>query len=360
MRLTRHSMSRLPRAGGAPSFLLNQSSQAAVTPPQSTRLAIVEAMRGFAAISVACFHFSGPFDLAIPRTVAALGWLGVDVFFVISGFVIPLSLHGRGYRIGQFPAFLVRRMVRLEPPYLASIALLIVLWHLSVLRPGFAGAAPTYGLAQIGFHLFYLIPLTDHAWLSPVYWSLAYEFVFYILVGLTFSTLIAHRSELTGAVLAIVAVFFHWLQDRLGLDPHVVARVLEFGVGIMLMRLVVDGPDRFGANLMLLGLAIVATGLSGGWGLGITAGAAAAIIYACREVQLGRWAYVIGGCSYSLYLTHTMIGGRIVNYTRSWAGDSNAVAVALIVLALAVSFAFALLFAYCIERPSRRLSRLSR
>ena len=328
-------------------------------PPQSTRLAIVEALRGFAAISVACFHFAAPFDLAVPRILAGVGWLGVDIFFVISGFVIPLSLHGRGYRIGQFPAFLARRMVRLEPPYLAIIALAIVLWNLSALRPDFAGTAPTYSLAQIGFHLLYLIPLTDHAWLSPVYWSLAYEFVFYIVVGLTFSMLIAQRSELTGAVVAIVAILFHWLQDRFGLDSHVVARVLEFGVGIMLMRLVVDGPSRFGANLALLGMSIVATGLLGGWGLGIAAGATAAIIHAFREVQLGRWAYVVGGCSYSLYLTHTMIGGRVVNLARSWAGDSNAVALALIVLALAVSFAFALLFAYVIERPSRRLSRLS-
>lgn len=317
----------------------------------------MEALRGFAAIAVACFHLSVPLDLAIPHAIAAVGWMGVDIFFVISGFVIPLSLHGRGYRVAQFPAFLMRRMVRLEPPYLASIALVIVLWTLSALRPGFAGTAPSYNLAQIAYHLFYLIPLTDHAWLSPVYWSLAYEFVFYIVVGLTFPVLIARRSELTGAFLAVVAICFLWLQDRLGLDRLLVARVLEFGVGILVMRLIVDGPDRRGVNLALLGLCTVATGLLGGWGLGLVAGVTAAIIHAFREIRLGRWAYVIGGCSYSLYLTHTMTGGRIVNLLRSWVLDSNASAIALIVLALAASFAFALLFAYCIERPSRRLSR---
>ena len=317
-------------------------------------------MRGLAAISVACFHLSSPFDLAIPRVVAAFSWLGVDIFFVISGFVIPLSLYGRDYGIAQFPAFLVRRLVRLEPPYLASIALVIVLWNISALRPSFAGMAPSYSLPQVGFHLFYLIPLTDYAWLSPVYWSLAYEFVFYIVVGLTFSTLIARRSEVTAAFLFTVTLFFYWLQYHLGLDTYLVARVLEFGVGILLMRLVVDGPARSGVNWILLGLSIAATGLLGGWGLGIAAGVTAGIIYAFRDVQLRPWAYVLGGCSYSLYLTHTLIGGRVVNLTRSWAMDSNAIAVALILLALATSFVFALVFAYCIERPSKRLSRSSR
>ena len=153
---------------------------------------------------------------------------------------------------------------------------------------------------------------------------------------------------------------FYGLQNRFGLDEQLTARVMEFGVGILLMRLVVDGQSRFVANAVFLGLCVVATGYLGGWELGVTVGAAALIIFAFREAKLARWAFIIGGCSYSLYLTHTIIGGRIINLTKGWTRDNEVFAVVLIALALVVSLAFAMVFAYCLEKPSRRLAhRLS-
>jgi peptidoglycan/LPS O-acetylase OafA/YrhL len=61
-------------------------------------------------------HAFGVFD-----GFSKFGYLGVDVFFVISGFVIPYSLWGREYSLRQFPRYMIRRAVRLEPPYLASV-----------------------------------------------------------------------------------------------------------------------------------------------------------------------------------------------------------------------------------------------
>ncbi len=54
------------------------------------------------------------------------GYLGVDIFFVISGFVIPWSLYRTRYAIRDYPRFLLKRNVRLYPPYLASIAISIL------------------------------------------------------------------------------------------------------------------------------------------------------------------------------------------------------------------------------------------
>src|SRR3569833_4435320 len=105
------------------------------------RISIFEAMRGLAAASVALFHFSVQLDLAA-RDAFFYGWVCVDVFFVISGFVIPLSLYGRGYTIQQFPQFMMRRLVRHEPPYLVSIILVLDVWHLSAAAEGPAGSAP--------------------------------------------------------------------------------------------------------------------------------------------------------------------------------------------------------------------------
>jgi len=102
-----------------------------------------------AAISVAAFHFSGPLSSEAAKFIGTYTWLGVDVFFVISGFVIPLSLHGRGYRPSHFPTFMLRRLLRLEPPYLASIAMVILLGYLSSLAPGFQGDTWSFYLHRL-------------------------------------------------------------------------------------------------------------------------------------------------------------------------------------------------------------------
>lgn len=99
------------------------------------RISVVEAMRTLASISVALFHFCNQLSSAGAQLIAQYGWLGVDLFFVISGFVITLSLHGKGYSLRNFPAFLIRRLVRLEPAYLVSVAAIIILWRLSSMVP---------------------------------------------------------------------------------------------------------------------------------------------------------------------------------------------------------------------------------
>jgi len=325
--------------------------------PPGGRIAVIEAMRGVASISVACFHFGSNLGSDTTRAILGWGWLGVDVFFVISGFVIPLSLHGRGYRLRDFPAFLARRMIRLEPPYLASILLTIVLWHAATLVPAFSGEAPDYSLAQLGFHLLYLIPFTGYDWLNPNYWSLAYEFVFYIVVGLTFATLGSRGSFLTFAAVVIVAGIFRYLQYRYSLDQQMVLRVVEFGVGLLLMRLATDeGPRAAAANGLWLAACLAYVFGAGGIVIGTTILASAALIHLLREARLGRWAYFIGGISYSLYLTHTIVGGRIVNLGRRFT-NNVADEYALMIVALAVSIAFAVVFAYLIETPSRRAAR---
>ena len=105
---------------------------------------VVEAMRGFAAIAVTLDHLSTHMTSTLPWILKTYAFAGVDVFFVISGCVIPLSLYGKNYGISQFPRFMLRRLVRLEPPYLASIVLGIVLAIVAARAvPGYRGGVPT-------------------------------------------------------------------------------------------------------------------------------------------------------------------------------------------------------------------------
>jgi peptidoglycan/LPS O-acetylase OafA/YrhL len=299
-------------------------------------------------VSVALFHFSVQLDVAA-RDAFFYGWIGVDVFFVISGFVIPLSLYGRGYTIQQFPQFMMRRLVRLEPPYLASIILVLAAWHLSAATAGSAASAPDYSWPQVASHLLYAIPLTPFSWISPVYWSLAYEFVFYIVTGLTFASLIRRPIEWTVLVAAAISALLYRAES--GFDVCIV----EFLIGIIVMR-IVTGEGNLTRLLFWLCASIgVAFSAAGPW-VGVAVGLAAVAILLLRGVQFGRWAIVAGSLSYSLYLTHTSIGVPIVNFAKSYTNGLPS-EIALMIVALVTSIGFAYLFSRLIERPSMRAAR---
>jgi len=152
------------------------------------RITIVEYLRGLAALSVAWFHVTNTHPHDWVRWSGSFGWLGVDVFFVISGFVIPLSISSTydRYSIRQFPQFMARRVVRLEPPYLISIALALGLWQLSSMVPGFPGAN-SFGGCRAGSGPF-LLPDPLHALrlVTARLLELGWEFAFYITIGLLF------------------------------------------------------------------------------------------------------------------------------------------------------------------------------
>ena len=133
-------------------------------------------------------HF-GPTSFLAP--VGAYGWLGVEVFFVISGFIVPYAMLRAGYTLSAWPTFMVKRLVRLEPPYLVSIVVVMLLGIASTMAPGFQGPPIDWTPAQIAGHLGYLNTFLGLPWLNPVYWSLAIEFQFYVLIGLAMPALVA-------------------------------------------------------------------------------------------------------------------------------------------------------------------------
>ncbi|RYG56101.1 acyltransferase, partial [bacterium] len=103
-----------------------------MTSPKTSRFHFIDALRGLAAASVVLHHL---FVASVMATVyeAASPWLvrvlfqagahGVEIFFVLSGFVIAHSLRNNGLSLGDLGRFIVRRQVRLDPPYWAALVL---------------------------------------------------------------------------------------------------------------------------------------------------------------------------------------------------------------------------------------------
>lgn len=188
----------------------------------------VQILRGIAAAMVVLFH-AVPwfrFDAATPPLMQQVfhlwGKSGVDLFFVISGFVIMLS-QSRAQR--DFGAFLRDRALRILPLYWLLTAAFMAL--LVALPGSFAGQPPvTAERALLSFGMVNWLLLREWPILF-VGWSLEYEALFYLLFALAGLVLPLSRVVwVLGAVLAL-SVALGWLENM----------VLEFVAGMLIARL---------------------------------------------------------------------------------------------------------------------------
>src|SRR5579871_2739277 len=108
-----------------PGVQVAEANSAAASKKSEQRLSFIQALRGIAASAVAIFHcyYATPVSERLAARVGSvvdgvvnLGFLGVDLFFLISGFVIALTLYGRLSTPREYGRFFLRRQVRLDPP----------------------------------------------------------------------------------------------------------------------------------------------------------------------------------------------------------------------------------------------------
>ncbi len=195
-------------------------------------MAWLDAVRGVAVLLVLYAHLSRHL-LQDARAFSApwlhAGTAGVMLFFLVSGYIIPASLH----RHGDLRAFWVSRLLRLFPLYLVVSATAIVLGVTGIvpLPPGLAEQPVTAVLAHATMlPLFLGVPL-----LTPVFWTLSFEMAFYLIVTAFFAVRrhgTAPRAEAPLAVaLAVVAAVTAPLTPRqLPTGPIMVAVAAAIGV----------------------------------------------------------------------------------------------------------------------------------
>lgn len=329
----------------APAAPIAASHAAALAPEtsQGYRLDSVDTLRGLAALAVCWYHMTNGYESTSPvRRSGEFGWLGVEIFFVISGFILPHALMRGEYRaLRHWKTFVWKRMVRLEPPYLVAVLLAFALWHLSARMPGFGGnQAPEILSAQVLLHFGYLNGIAGHEWLVPVFWTLAIELQFYLLIAIAFP-LVASPSS--GVRLVAAAVF---AGAFLATDsPLFVPRYL----GLFLM-----GIAAFQYRCRRIGpYALVATLAAATWSVTATHGVPAVIVslgtalILTFDVSLGRHRVLasLGAISYSLYLVHIPVGGRVVNFGKRYLDSVPG----HLMLSAAAAFA-SIAAAYCLYR----------
>ncbi len=316
----------------------------------ASQIEVIGALRGFAALSVAWFHFTNGASLVQGgwlKVSGTYGWLGVEIFFVISGFIIPFSLYRADYRFpSHIGRFLLKRVIRLDPPYFLAILIAVGLSYAAATVPGFKGPPPSYEPIQLFLHLGYANAFFGYPWVIAAFWTLAIEFQFYVLISVLFP-LISHTSAsvrlctlfvMCGSafVLPHDAFAFHYM----GLFAMGVLTFSKY-VGLASARFFLLAlVPSFAITVMSLGIPAALAGLL-----------TALVIAFVRMPRFAPLTFV-GAISYSVYLLHVPIGGRVVNLGSRLPQDAVTQIAVLAAAMCMTMFAAYLMFRF-VERPAR-------
>ncbi len=224
----------------------------------SDRFDNIDLLRGFAATAVVVYHVIeltrwAAFPIDGPLVTFRIGWIGVDLFYVISGFVITTSAlalwrqDAATFR-GRYWA---RRLSRIVPLYFVTCALWVALF-----MPGLFAKSTTAWLGQILTHLTFthtFFPWT-YASIDPVNWTVAIEMQFYLVVALLVPWLarISPWRLWLGCILVawawrgtMFAVFGHFEPGLFFMPVMQLPGCLdEFGAGIFLARMLDAKPKE--------------------------------------------------------------------------------------------------------------------
>ncbi|WP_167402104.1 acyltransferase family protein [Komagataeibacter swingsii] len=328
------------------------------------RFTLVDGLRGIAASSVVLFHCVEGHHVdhlldalpAVVRQTVECGYLGVWIFFALSGFVIAHSLYGKSLSVSDFGRFILKRSLRLDIPYWTTIALTIAYTIASahiVKDKGPSG----FSAGQIIAHVFYLQDLLHFQPISAVFWTLCLEIQFYLIYAVII------RAGITGITIACVVS----LLAPLGLMPSLPHGVfLKFwyaflvGVAAYWAWRRNDLRYKFAGFVTILVIIAIMRGNPTILVSAMTATllCAAGILGNIYSAMNWRWLQFMGGISYSLYLTHNMAIGltfRILSLIIK--SHTALVELAFLVMALAATIGGAFVFWWLVERPSSNLSK---
>jgi peptidoglycan/LPS O-acetylase OafA/YrhL len=311
------------------------------------RIGIINALRAFAALAVAWGHFVAGQGKYLGLS-GKYGYLGVDIFFVISGFVIPWSLYRSRYVLRDYPRFVLKRNVRLYPPYLASIAITILATNL-ILVPLFHIPRMTVTGRDILLHFGYLNDLAHVKWINVVYWTLAIEFQWYLLIGLVLPMLVSARKWMRFVAISVMmAAYFTIYWDRL-----VFHYLPVFLIGVFVFQY---RSELIGKRQMLGLIAVMVLSMSriSGWLVPLVAVPTALLI--AFSTTESRAMDRVGDVSYSLYLLHLPIGVSVIGLLSHWLPFSSYYIGVLDVIGVAASMWAAWIMYQFIEKPSQEMS----
>lgn len=338
------------------------------------RLYVLDGLRFGAAFAVVLFHFTARdhsrWSGGLPSEVfpalsevTRYGYVGVHLFFVISGFVILMSAWGR-----TIPDFIGSRAGRLFP----------VFWTVVLMTAALRALWPTFtarSASDVAVNLTMLSEPLGVPAVDGVYWTLWVELQFYVLIGLLIAAGITERRIVTWSSVASVASAIAYLSDpSLGATFTILGWMPLFSAGMMLYLLYQFGYSRTRVGALAMNT-VLAAGVAGlhqagsvdaimqdggvnGWVMAglvaATIGLVALAVLPAR-VQRVNWRFlgVVGALTYPLYLIHEYFGWAAIEvidaYTSRWVALGGAIV---------LSMGLAMVVMKLVDKPlGRRLRR---
>jgi peptidoglycan/LPS O-acetylase OafA/YrhL len=350
----------------------------------------LDGIRGIAILLVFCYHFAGGGNstnrlIRIWSGVAGTGWMGVDLFFVLSGFLITGILYDTAHKLHRVKNFYARRSLRIFPLYYGVLLLFLVL-------------TPVLGLHWKPGHLFYffylsnMMPILTPGLSSPGrgmmvghLWSLALEEQFYLL----WPFVVWHVSQRVRLIKLSVAIMVAALTLRIVLVLHGVSfgyiypilptridTLVCGGIAALLAR--GPSPQKLPVKEVLLVSGTLAIALLIGMSfsahgpqlLGTVGYTVIAICFACLVLYaqqgktpiatIGRWRILrfFGRYSYGLYMYHGLLFiflVRLVHPVQHLVHSNVVGGVLVIAASLGITLGISLLSYHFFEAPILRL-----
>lgn len=331
-----------------------------------SRVEALDLLRLVAALAVVAFHygFHGPspyalLDSALPEIgqVAKYGFLGVPLFFVVSGFVIAYSAEGR-----TAMSFAIARVARIYPAFLFCMTLTF----LAVLAFGAPHLHVSAG--QWMANLVIAAPALHQPYVDSVYWTIVSELTFYAWVCLLIATgWFRRRVDVLIVIWLAISLLNEVVFQSFALRKLLLTNQSGyFAAGLLLYEIYKGRRDAVVQMLLAAAAACAVLQAIGNakelqsrfkvsfddWT--VAAICLAAIIAVVLAVRVRRVplpsgvVLAIGGLTYPLYLLHQNIGYLIFKYLEHLTQPSNLVP-AIVVVMIAASW---VVWRY-VERPAQ-------
>jgi peptidoglycan/LPS O-acetylase OafA/YrhL len=355
----------------------------ASTLPPSQRLAALTGVRALAALWVVLFHYQTHLETLLPVTVHLhrlidAGYLGVDLFFVLSGFILAYnygSRLGSGFTAGGYVRFLQLRVARVYPVHLFTLNVVLVLYLLATAAELHVRGGPS---RYSGISYIWNLTMT-HAWWTDLQtwnrpaWSISAEWLAYLLFPFMALAFVRWRSRLVSAAGAIASyallmlAFQMVFADNPGTMHEPLVRILtEFVAGCCLYKIYIETPRLHAAGSLSLAVAaviviapfLVETSHHRGYVIAPLFGLLVLTLAydsgPLASLLSTRAAIFWGEASYALYMTH-VIAQPFVNRALSTGLAELGMVVRIAVLAavFAVLGVIAAGTYLLVERPSR-------
>jgi peptidoglycan/LPS O-acetylase OafA/YrhL len=336
-------------------------------PGHQCRLGAFDLLRFLAAAMVVCLHHGlwdamsvhSPLSVAPPLASAlAYGKFGVDVFFIISGYFVFLTADGRGWM-----DFCIARISRIYPAlFVFCTVSFVVITAWGTLPASDTPHLRNYlgNISLASFVTAFLPGFSGAAYVEGVYWTLAYEFVWYALVVVflvrgTVANAQPFLAMLTVASVALWAVLWAGINEKIGQ----IGQYLPYFLLGAQMYLLAGRPPTLGgwvcfwANAVLVGVSVYFRAVGGMVhvqhvllldplvALAIVA-ASVVIMALAASGRLrigGALVTALGASTYPLYLMHDRAGVVLAQHVPWLRGLTGLLLLLLFLVVVAICFA---------------------